>query len=355
MKHIFTLFFLCLGFGMEALAEEEYTYQGVCDASAAAIIDDTYFIVGNDEDEILSLYTSDGSNVSAVQSFNFATQIRSNIDRESDIEDAARLGDRIYWITSHSRSKKGKRRINRYRLFATDISHNSSRLQLDWAGRYDRLVQDMLDIQAWDGPADSVTGQTISLIEQSTRLDHKTVDELDPKELGLNIEALAIAPDQQGLLIGFRNPIVQGKALVLHLKNPDALLAGNDRRALFSAPAYIDLDGLGFRSLTYDKTGKTYFIIAGPKGNGGPFKLFRWGGMQDPAPVFLQELKFSKGSYPEALLIHGRRLQVISDEGRRRIEKRRCKKVNARKKSFSVRWYDLDTALQAMPGQSGSR
>ena len=346
MKHICALLLLCLGFGPAVLAET-YRYQGVCDASAAAIIDDAYFIVGNDEDEILSLYTSDGSNPAAIQSFNFASQLRSDIDRESDIEDAARVGERIYWVTSHSRSKKGKRRINRYRLFATDIAHTSPELQLNCAGRYDRLVQDMLDSKAWEKPDSSETMQTMALIKQATMLEQKTVDELDPKKSGLNIEALAMAPDHNGLLIGFRNPIAQGKALVLHLKNPDALLAGREQRASFSAPVYIDLDGLGLRSMTYDPAAKSYFIIAGPRDNGGPFKLYKWGGMHDPMPLLVRELQFSQGSYPEAVLLHGQRLQILYDEGRRRIGKRRCKKVKTEDRSFSVRWYDLDAAPDA--------
>ena len=68
MMHIFALSLLCWGFCLTALADE-YRYQGVCDASAAAIIDASHFIVGNDEDEILSLYNTDGSTMAAVQSF----------------------------------------------------------------------------------------------------------------------------------------------------------------------------------------------------------------------------------------------------------------------------------------------
>ena len=63
--------------------------------------------------------------------FDFASYLRSNIDRESDIEGAARLGGRIYWITSHGRSKKGKRRSNRYRLFATDIADAPPRTSIE--------------------------------------------------------------------------------------------------------------------------------------------------------------------------------------------------------------------------------
>lgn len=346
MMKIYVRLLLCLSFTPAAALAEEYRYQGTCDVSAAAMIDDSHFIVGNDEDEILSVYTTDGSTTAATQSFNFASSLRSNIDQETDIEDATRSGDRIYWITSHGRSKKGKLRINRYRLFATDISHNSPALQLNWAGRYDQLVRDMLTSQAWDEPESRKTKETITMVAQATQLDKKTVDELDPKESGLNIEALAAMPDTQGLLIGFRNPLLHGKALVVHLKNPDALLDNSSNRASFSSPAYIDLHGLGLRSMEYDPVRKIYFIIAGPKGKGGPFKLFSWEGMQDPSPVFVQELQFAKNSFPEALLIHAQQIRILSDEGRRRINKRRCKSVNPSDRSFGERRYDLEIGSQ---------
>lgn len=345
--HIFIFSLLCWGFCLTALADE-HRYQGVCDASAAAIIDDSHFIVGNDEDEILSLYTTDGSTMTAIQSFNFASYLRSNPDRESDIEGAARSGERIYWITSHGRSKKGKRRSNRYRLFATDVTGAPPGLQLQWGGHYNLLVQDMLDRQAWDDDS-MITRETIDLIAQATQLDKKKVGELGPKKTGMNIEALAVASDQGGLLIGFRNPLVQGKALVVHLKNPDALLLNNGARARFSKPAYIDLDGLGLRSMTYDVTRKVFFIIAGPKKNTGSFKLFRWNGMHDPSPVFIRKLPHAKRSYPEALLIREQQAQVLNDEGRRRISKRRCKTVSKDKKGFSEQWYNLGPAVNTLP------
>lgn len=342
------LSFLCWGLCLTAWAEE-YRYRGVCDVSAAALIDGAHFIVGNDEDEILSLYTSDGSTTTAIRNFDFASRLRSDPDRESDIEDAARRENRIYWISSHSRSKKGKIRGNRYRLFATDVAYASSELQLHWAGRYDRLLTDMLDSRSWDEPDSSITRETMELLARSTRLDRKTVDELDPKDAGLNIEALAIAPDRPGLLIGLRNPLARGRAMVVHLKNPDALLDGSGERARFSTPLYIDLGGLGLRSMAYDATGRTLFMIAGPSGKGGPFRLFRWDGRQDRDPVLLRELPYAPGAYPEALLVHGRQLQILSDEGGRTVNSRACKRVSREERGFGEQWYHLDAVATALP------
>jgi hypothetical protein len=52
----------------------------------------------------------------------------------------------------------------------------------------------------------------------------EAAEKLPPKAKGgLNIEGLAATPDQE-LLIGFRNPIPEDKALVLVLTNPKDLL-----------------------------------------------------------------------------------------------------------------------------------
>ena len=42
-------------------------------------------------------------------------------DKESDLEAAAAVGTRVYWIGSHGRNAKGKPRPERQRFFATDI------------------------------------------------------------------------------------------------------------------------------------------------------------------------------------------------------------------------------------------
>ena len=42
------------------------------------------------------------------------------VDGEADIEGVAEVGEHLYWIGSHGRSPKGKPRVDRRALFATD-------------------------------------------------------------------------------------------------------------------------------------------------------------------------------------------------------------------------------------------
>src|ERR1043165_7727785 len=81
----------------------------------------------------------------------------------------------------------------------------------------------------------------------------------EPKARGaLNIEGLSATPDGH-LLIGFRNPIPGGKALLLPMLTPDAVIHG--QAAKFGEPILLDLQGLGIRDMAF--WAGQYAIIAG--------------------------------------------------------------------------------------------
>jgi len=322
-----------------AHASDSY-FKGVCDASAAVAIGSTHLLVAEDENDALLLYAT--GNPTAVKTFDFSSLLRIDIDRESDIEGAARIGNRIYWITSHGRNGKGKIRANRYQLFATDISNSQpTTLELDWVGSYRKLIDDVLNIHSWESPDSNVTTVAISLLREATLLHDKKEKQLAPKKDGLNIEALAALPSHQGLLIGLRNPLFQNRALVLHLKNPDLLFAGNGAKARFGEPRFIDLDGLGLRSMAYHPATKKLLIIAGGKKSGGSFKLFEWDYHKNTPPVLIWTLPSTQGSNPEGLVIKGSQIHVLHDEGSRLIQGKPCKENNRQDRQFSMHAYHL--------------
>lgn len=186
--------------------EKELQHNGICDASGAVALDEHHFVVANDEDNILKVYRSDrsGGPVSGISGRDINDYFDNNPDNsEVDIEGAAQFGGMIYWITSHGRNKEGKPRPERRQFFANKLSQDDGEKRFKQLGRsYTRLVDDMLKDRRL----------------QRYRLE--AAEKLPPKAKGgLNIEGLAATPDQE-LLIGFRNPIPEGKALVLVLTNP---------------------------------------------------------------------------------------------------------------------------------------
>ena len=108
---------LVAGLPAHSGAQQPTTYRGPCDASAAAALDADHFIVGDDEHNTLRVYRQ--GQASPVDSLNLAGFLGTAADEESDIEDAAAIGTRIYWITSHGRNSKAKLRPGRHRFFAT--------------------------------------------------------------------------------------------------------------------------------------------------------------------------------------------------------------------------------------------
>ena len=104
-------------FAARADAQSITTYRGPCDASAAVALDADHFVVANDENDMLSIYRGE----QAIDTLDLSQFLGARVGRESDIEAAARVGTRVYWITSHGRGSSGKKEQSRQRFFATEV------------------------------------------------------------------------------------------------------------------------------------------------------------------------------------------------------------------------------------------
>ncbi len=296
------------------------TYIGMCDASAAVAVSSNLFVVVSDEDNILRLYNTDKPGP-PVQQFDFNKFIDPSGEvAEADLEGAARVGNRAYWIGSHGLNKSGKLRPIRQCFFATDLATNNNAVALTAVGKpCFRLLNDLI--------ADSRFNQ-FHLKQAATRA---------PKESdALNIEGLSATPEGH-LLIGFRNPVPAGKTLLIPLLNPDPVIQGAP--AQFGDPIQLDLGGLGIRDIAL--FGQTYVIIAGPYHGGSNFRLYFWQGPgHNPERLKIDGLNefHSEGLviYPQHGLDY---FQVISDDGTREIDGCPCKKLTDHtKQAFRSFW-----------------
>jgi hypothetical protein len=293
----------------------------MCDASAVVMISSNLFLVASDEDNVLRLYSTrtGGAPLREFDLTRFLELERKS--PEADIEAAARIGERVFWIGSHGRNRTGKERMNRSRLFATDLTGNDVNLRVTPVGRPCKTVLEQL---LRDGRFSSFR------LEESARIVPKDED-------GLNIEGLAATPEG-GLLIGFRNPIPQQKALVVPLLNPDEVISG--KAARFGDPILLDLGGLGIRDFVQISGG--FAILAGPYSSSGPFHLFRWTGHD----MGLEMVNVSfKGFTPEALSLvpyEGRAMFLaLSDDGAVLVEGKPCKENKVRsRRSFRAFWLE---------------
>ena len=295
-------------------------YFGMCDASAGVPVSSNRFLAASDEDNILRLYATDHPGP-ALKEYDMNAFLQpGGKTSEADLEGAARIGNRAFWMGSHGRNRDGKERLARHVLFATDIAATKGEVALAPVGHpYSRLVQQL----AADTRFDSFRLAAASL--------------LAPKEPGaLNIEGLA-ATAEGHLLIGFRNPIPGGKALLIPLLNPNEVILG--KSAVFGAPVQLELGGLGIRDIAFCQN--AYVIIAGPSGGGGPFRLFRWSG-PGAVPVLL-EVSIPKGFQAEGLLLYPqtglREFQILSDDGTRLVDGRPGKEIpDPQRRTFRSVW-----------------
>jgi hypothetical protein len=261
-------------------AAEPFRYEGVCEASAAVALDDTHFVVASDDLEHLTVYergkASPGASV--------------ELDDVTDIEAAARIGDTIFWLTSHSLTdKKGKDKPERKLLFATVVAPDGSlRLQ----GTEFRDLRERLRV----------------LLSLDSAAFART----------LNIEGLAATPSGD-LLVGLRSPLrSDDRALIVRIADPFALVGlpppppAADAQPVADVSA-LDLGKRGVRSL--ERIGERYLIVAGSVEDGGkpPAALFWWDGAQgiEPGP----DVSLT-GLTPEALFAWGDgTLQILGDNG----------------------------------------
>ncbi|MEQ1485524.1 DUF3616 domain-containing protein [Methyloglobulus sp.] len=303
---------------MKTNSIQEKKYSGISNPSGAVALNDNLFIVADDEDNVLRIYDRnvlDKPLQSIKLSAVFKGEIEDGEDLEIDLESAAEIGRTVFWIGSHSSSRTGEYREARHRILAVNIKLGAKdKYSVTAVGIiYKTLIADLQDDSRFNeyhfGKAKKTQAKALG---------------------GLSIEGLASTPDN-GLLIGFRNPLgggdvekgrlEKGKALIVKLKNPFEVIHG--LKAKFADPIVLDLDGFGIREITRRKKHK-YLVVAGPyheniatedhKKEAG--KLYKWSSKSGK----LNELKrFDLDGYNiEAALFYPGNddcVQLLSDDG----------------------------------------
>jgi hypothetical protein len=286
--------------GAAPAANDALEFQGTCDASAGAQLTDEVFVVANDEDSVLRFYSwaTPGPPIAERD----LSEFLGDDGFETDIEAAARVGARIFWITSHGRDKQGRVRPARMRFFATDLVSKAPLPEVVPIGvPYESLLE--------------------ALVVDPRLVELGLPDSIRPTEdrVGINIEGLA-ATDGGSLLIAMRNPLVDGKAIVVPLHHPNSLISGETSAPQLGEPILLDLGGLGIRAIQRVDSSGTYLIAAGRTGKGKRSRIFRWEKTRSDIIVPLEEPNVG-GLSPEAIVLDASRPRalLLSDDGGRRV------------------------------------
>ncbi|WP_211121708.1 DUF3616 domain-containing protein [Streptomyces yatensis] len=288
---------------------------GSSDSSAAVDVGDGYMVVADDESNVLRLYRRDSSGA-PVRTWDVSSGL--DVDKEIDIEAAARVGDTVYWTGSLGNNKDGEPKEDRFTLFTTTVSGSGADTELEVGGSYQGLREDLVD---WD----KANGDRLGFAKG-------TEDGQVPKQIdGFNVEGLEFAPGSGSTAyLGFRAPLVPpadgGKALLVPVTNADELArSGSDKdtHATFGDPITLDLGGLSVRDIRRNGKGQ-YLIVAGSwaaEDNSAPYALYSWDGVAGHQPVKRLDLPTADPGGWEIvvdvpdLTAPGARAQVITDSG----------------------------------------
>lgn len=278
-----------------------------------------------------------GANDGALKTVDLSASLGLAGADEADLEDAARIGDRIYVVSSHGRNKSGQLERMRHRFFAVDIAGTAPTVSFTTAGYTSTLLDELLKSTNWVSPDLTV----IATLTTAANLGKATDANLAPKVNGINIEGLAWLPTVQRpkqLVLGFRNPLQGTDAILVSLLNADAVVTG--ARPQFGEATRLGLGGLRVRGMAWSPLHAAMLILAGPKDAGapGPFRLYRWSGVPGASPALVtQILDWPADSGPEAIVVHPntRDMQVLFDQGEHLIGGATCKDSAASSRSFS--------------------
>ena len=307
----------------EVKLNEERVFTGMCDASAAVALDEDHFLVSDDETTALRTYSLKNPGV-PVRVLELASFLRVDPKKpETDVEGAARVGDVVYWIGSHGRNKNGKRRESRERFFAVKV--DAAGQVAPFGAPYEDLVKD------------------ITRAPQLRKYNLADASRRAPKDEGaFNIEGLA-AGEAGTLLIGLRNPIPHGRAVVVPLLNPAELISGDKKvQARFGEPIEIDLGGDGVRSIMGEPG--DYHIAAGAYDGADRASLWKWDGQS--APVKIWSAPRGSSANLEALIempsAKGRQMLALSDDGGVEVNGVECKDLPPHQRSFRAFVVELE-------------
>lgn len=249
------------------------TSVGSSDTSTAQALDANWMVVGDNEANVLRVYSREGG--AAVAEWSYAAINPLLASAQGDIEASVRIGDTIYFTGSHSNKSAGAEADNREIIFAVSVSGTGASTQFTMLNNYTGLEAALV---SWDSSnAHGLGANYFGLAADSA-------NGVAPEGVnGFNIEGLTASADGTYLMFGLRAPLsgsVSHDQAVLITVRTDSIFSGTP---VFGTPVELDLGGRGIREIKEASDGSGYLILAGPAGGASAevtndFRLYRWDG-----------------------------------------------------------------------------
>lgn len=293
------------------------------DASTAVPLGTAWMLVADDESNTLRVYPRAGG--AAVLEWDYKLE-GPKLTKELDVEASVKLGNRVYFIGSHSNKKDGANvPAERGHLFAVDVAGEGAATTFAYVGKFSDLEAQLVN---WDAGNFHALGANYYGFAVSAG-----AGVVPERSDGFSIEGMSTSPDDKAMWLAFRAPLVstsaRNKALIVPVNNYAELVAGTATTAVFGIRIELDLGGRGIRSLEKSSNGK-YLILAGPAAGSSSavdrnFALYTWSGLATEAPVELDNnleiLRAANGGSFESIVdvtgpvAEGSTVHLLTDNG----------------------------------------
>jgi hypothetical protein len=232
---------------------KEGKFYNVFEPSGAATMPDGKVLIVEDESGTHSLKlieVQNNGNIIEIGSLYLPKKIKKIFKKNiEDLEAITSDGNIVYCITSHTLSKNNKRKSSREKFIMFRYEDGAVEDFYIYSKLKDDLYKEFPEL-------------------------FKSIGIFSLNEI--NIEGLAFDSSSKTLLIGFRSPVVDNKALLIGINNPKEMFLEH-KKPHFSKPITLDLNAMGIRDITYDEKKDAYWIISGDTRNrNGNFELWFW-------------------------------------------------------------------------------
>lgn len=296
---IFTLLFhLCTAAAANEFAVKIDTFDSLYEPSGVIQVDKGVVVVVEDEGET-PLYLSLPQHNAETGVLGQGKFVTAGVEVD-DLEGITASGDStLFAITSHSVTRKGKRKEEREQLLKLKVHNKSVTLT---------------------GKSGTLLPYLINRLQQVPGLDESLANTI-------NIEGLSFDKSGKRLLVGLRTPTLNGKAIVLEILNPYSLFENNESPLFSDQLILLDIGGGGIRAMEYFSQFDRYLVaneVTNKKGKRRS-RVWAWDGTTNNTPtrVFLPKLKGIKnieGLTPLSYENH-HFLLLVCDDGKRDGEK----------------------------------
>ncbi len=261
---------------------KEFWHTGMSDGSDAVALDQNFYVVGDDELNLLNVYSRHHSGLQ-VKSYNYTSSLalpdpgKPEVDVEAGTR-SMKIANRVYWTGSMSNGKLPyDNKPNRDRFFATDINGTGDSTSFTFVGYYNFRSS----LLAWgDANGYNFTASAAAGVNSKAMA-------------GFSLEGMVVGPDSTTMYLGLRAPLVptnfRHNAVIVPVLNFEAWFNNGSPTGnpTFGNPIELNLDFRGIRDITRLNNG-TYIIVAGsPIDDGGVNNLYKWSGYADDAPLLI--------------------------------------------------------------------